>query len=420
MLAGKAKAAAGCRRSRGNPLTIRLTTAARKLQRAPGAVAVCVLPTAVGADPEGVEAARAHGGPVRDHRVRPRRPGRDREESLLPRLPAASRRADRHRPLPRPGDRDSTASIAGGSTTRGSRRATTRDRATELQRKYGLNKKRFFAVPASFLRYFVLNTSRPLFRDNARLRRAVNFAIDRPALSARTAGRSPAFSPISTCRRACRVSRTRTSTRSSGPNVATARQLASGATRGGNAVLYAPANTLGSTQAADRQGEPREDRARGHDQEDPGNRCTSRRSPRRESRSTSPGPDGSPTSPIPSLLNDLFAGENSPDPNSSRFDSPAYNARLDRASRLVGPTRYATYGRLDVDLARNAAPAIAYAYDNALTLVRKRVGLHRPQPVSRPRRRLPEVATAGAWTLTQTRPSETSTPTGRPADRDRS
>jgi ABC-type transport system substrate-binding protein len=78
--------------------------------------------------------------------------------------------------------------------------------------------------------------------------------------------------------------------------------------------------------------------------------------------------------PDPSLLNDLFAGENVPAPNSSRFDSPAYNARLDRASRLVGSARYRAYGSLDVDLARNAAPAIAYAYDNALTLVSKRVG----------------------------------------------
>ena len=78
--------------------------------------------------------------------------------------------------------------------------------------------------------------------------------------------------------------------------------------------------------------------------------------------------------PDPSLLNDLFAGANSPDPNFSRFDSPTYNRRLDRASRLVGQRRYAMYGRLDVDLARDAAPAIAYAYDNALTLVSKRVG----------------------------------------------
>ncbi len=40
----------------------------------------------------------------------------------------------------------------------------------------------------------------------------------------------------------------------------------------------------------------------------------------------------------------------------------------------MGQKRYRTYGRLDVDLARDAAPAIAYAYDNALTLVSKRVG----------------------------------------------
>ena len=78
--------------------------------------------------------------------------------------------------------------------------------------------------------------------------------------------------------------------------------------------------------------------------------------------------------PDPSLLDDLFAGRNSPRSNSARFDSPLYNARLDRASRLTGARRYEEYGRLDVDLARNAAPAVAYAYDNALTLVGPRTG----------------------------------------------
>ena len=59
----------------------------------------------------------------------------------------------------------------------------------------------------------------------------------------------------------------------------------------------------------------------------------------------------------------------------SRFHSPTFDLRLERASRLpLGPERNRAYGELDVDLARNAAPAAAYAYDNALTFVSERTG----------------------------------------------
>jgi ABC-type transport system substrate-binding protein len=38
-------------------------------------------------------------------------------------------------------------------------------RAPELVRRFGVNKSRFFIRPSTFLRMFVLNTSRPLLRD---------------------------------------------------------------------------------------------------------------------------------------------------------------------------------------------------------------------------------------------------------------
>ena len=42
------------------------------------------------------------------------------------------------------------------------------------------------------------------------------------------------------------------------------------------------------------------------------------------------------------------------------FDDPAYRRRLAAASRLSGPERYLTYGRLDLELARDAAPLAAF------------------------------------------------------------
>lgn len=54
--------------------------------------------------------------------------------------------------------------------------------AAALAQRYGVNKTRFFAVPGHFVRMFFLTTSRPLFRKNAKLRQALNFAVDRRAL----------------------------------------------------------------------------------------------------------------------------------------------------------------------------------------------------------------------------------------------
>jgi ABC-type transport system substrate-binding protein len=42
------------------------------------------------------------------------------------------------------------------------------------------------------------------------------------------------------------------------------------------------------------------------------------------------------------------------------FDDPAYQRKLAAAGRLSGPDRYLTYGQLDLDLARHAAPLAAF------------------------------------------------------------
>ena len=48
--------------------------------------------------------------------------------------------------------------------------------------KYGINHKRFFVEPGLTLKLYALNSSRPLFKGNPELRRAVNNAINRTEL----------------------------------------------------------------------------------------------------------------------------------------------------------------------------------------------------------------------------------------------
>ncbi len=56
------------------------------------------------------------------------------------------------------------------------------DPVRQLSKKYGVNRSQFFVKPGVALKVFALNTSRPLFRNNPELRRAVNFAVDRAVL----------------------------------------------------------------------------------------------------------------------------------------------------------------------------------------------------------------------------------------------
>ena len=80
----------------------------------------------------------------------------------------------------------------------------------------------------------------------------------------------------------------------------------------------------------------------------------------------------------PGFLAFLFNGRNIGQPDSgnwSYFNSAKYNRLLDRALSLpVGPARSDAFGELDVQISRDAAPAIAYGVPNELTLVSRRVG----------------------------------------------
>jgi ABC-type transport system substrate-binding protein len=263
--------------------------------------------------------------------------------------------------------------IASGRLQWGSAPATMAARAAELRQRYGVNKSQFFAIPGVFVRVFVLNTSRPLFRNNPKLRQGVNFAADRKALTAELgplAG-TPTdqfLSPWIPGYKNARIYPLK------GPDLRKARALARGRTRGGKAVLYTTTIPLDVAQAQVLQ---RNLKAIGLDIEIKQfsgaalfTKLTTEGEPFDIGRIAWGSND-------PAILNDLFHGRMIGPPtngNLSRFNSPKFNRLLDRAARLTGEKRYRAYEALDLQLSRDAAPAIPATILNSFTFVSARVG----------------------------------------------
>ena len=248
------------------------------------------------------------------------------------------------------------------------------DRISELRQRYDVNKTQLFVMPANELRMFVLNTSRPLFKNNPKLRQAVNFAVDRKTLTRELgplAGTATDqyLSPSGPGYRDERIYPLK------GPDLRTAHALAKGHTGSGKAVLYTLAAPVEVAQARILQ----------QNLKAIGLEVEIMQFPRKVLFEKLATP-GEPFdigridwghSPDPSWFVGLFDGRKigqEGSPNWSYFNSPTYNRLFDKASQLTGNERYRTYGTLDVQLSREAAPAIPVANLNAITFVSARTG----------------------------------------------
>jgi peptide/nickel transport system substrate-binding protein len=239
------------------------------------------------------------------------------------------------------------------------------------------DKARFFIRPFLGMRYLVMNTSRGIFKNNPRLRRAVNFAIDRSALVRQLggplAGRPtnhylPTSLPGSLNTRIYPLKR---------PNLKRARALARGHLRGGRVVLYSTDSGWRITQVQIIERDLRKIGIQVQVQEFPPELYFTKIFNLTEPYDLAIlglGPDY----PDPyAFLNEMLTGHSLRYPQSfniARFDSPKYNRLLAHAARLSGPARYRVYGKLDIQLARESAPLAAYMNDNILTYVSKRTG----------------------------------------------
>jgi peptide/nickel transport system substrate-binding protein len=262
-----------------------------------------------------------------------------------------------------------------------------REARDALLQRYGLNKRQFFRIRGMATTALVLNTSRPLFRENAPLRRAVNLAVDRteivrvahasPVWFSKTDQVMPRWIPgwkdydIYPLRR---------------PDLGRARRLAAGNLRGGNAVLYAAASSPGIMDEAsvvvrnlrdiglDVSVKPMSVDVLNARAEVPGE-------PYDMILATFPAQYPDPVN----MLRRLLGGENARKPagndNFAYFDRAAYNRRMAAANRLLAPARYRAFSKIDADIMRTQAPwAPLWETSNAL-LVSKRVGCLKVHPV---------------------------------------
>ena len=229
-------------------------------------------------------------------------------------------------------------------------------------------RQQYFVNPQPEVDYFDLNTHRPLFAD-LRMRQAVNYAVNRRALAQvgepyvplpdrPTDHYIPPGMPGYSDARAYPLM----------PDLAKARALAHGGSR--TAVLYTcdiatcaqQAEILKTDLAAiglqvqvkkfpvlsmwarmARPGEPFDIGTYGW-------------------VADHPDPDGM----LPGMLENRAAYPT--------FDDQTYKRRLIQTARLTGPGRYLAYGKLDLDLARNAAPLIAFGTALNSDLFSARIG----------------------------------------------
>jgi peptide/nickel transport system substrate-binding protein len=244
----------------------------------------------------------------------------------------------------------------------------------ELERRYGVNRGRYFVHPTMSVIYIALNTSRPLFSD-VNMRRAVNFAVDRRVML-RVAGLNagaltdqilppsiPGFENAQIY--------------PGSPNVARAKQLTGGQTA--KAVLYSGNDPISTKQAvivqanlkaigigveikqfpfavqvakSGRRGEPFDLNLIGWfaDYPDP--------------------------SDFINLLLDGSTIQAANNVNWAYFDDPEYNRKLAAAAKLTGNARYRAYGALDVDIMRNAVPWAPVYNATVREYVSSRVGCY--------------------------------------------
>jgi peptide/nickel transport system substrate-binding protein len=244
---------------------------------------------------------------------------------------------------------------------------------TQLTNEFGINKGRYFVHPSNSISYFALNTSRGIFKD-PKIRRAVAYAVDRPGLT-RLGGLNagtpneqilPAGIPGYRDANIYPVGK---------PAIGKARALLGGTT--GKVVMYTTNDQLGVNTGQMVQANLK---AIGLDVE-----------VKPYTFAVLIDKTGTRGEPFDMYSIGWFADY--PDPydfinilldgrtivaknniNTSYFNVPAYQKKMDAAARLTGDARYRAYGNLDIDITRNQSPLVITGNSNIREFISSKVG----------------------------------------------
>jgi ABC-type transport system substrate-binding protein len=377
VVAGKATEASGVV-ARGDTLTIRLTRPAPDLPHRMASTYFCAVPPSLPIDPEGV-AVFDSAGPYRvtEYRrgdrlvIRRNQHYGGRREHHVDGYDVDLRVASPQEVLQRVdrGEADWGHTLSGIYF----------DPALGLVERYGLNRSQLFLKPGLTMRMLAFNLSRPLFRDNPGLRKAVNFALDRQALVATAAALVsrpsdqylPSIMPGFENADVYPLARA---------NLGRARALAQGNLRGAKAILYVNSS---SVPMAIGQLVRQQLAKIGLDVQVQG-------IPIHSASATYFRKLADPSEPwdiafglwTPSYVdpyayvNLLFDSKFRGATNFTRLASTPVDKQMRRAARLpLGAVRNEAYAAVDVRLARELAPAAVVDFLNEVTLVSRRVDL---------------------------------------------
>ncbi|MGZ4201805.1 MAG: ABC transporter substrate-binding protein [Thermoleophilaceae bacterium] len=238
--------------------------------------------------------------------------------------------------------------------------------------------QRFFANPTPDLQYFAFNTARPLFAG-ARMRRSVNYALDRRALARQVVPYGEGRPTDQSIPFGIPGFRDAQVYPLGGPDIARARRLAAG--RRGPAQLY----TCNLTQCVEAA------QILAANLRPLGIAVTIHQFPivKLFAKLTTPGEPwdigasayiadyGDPSSFVSVLFDPGYPGGS----DIGSFSEPVWTRRIHTAAGLAGPARLAAYGRIDTAIARTAAPIAAFADTVDNELFSARMGCQSYQPL---------------------------------------
>jgi peptide/nickel transport system substrate-binding protein len=364
--------------ARGNTLTLRLTRRSATLPERVALPAFCAVPLGTPVDPDGLPSVPSAG----PYYIAEQVPG---QEVVLRRNPAygGSRRGhpDEIRVTVNAGGKGTIPRVERGAVDYAPI-AESPSTVRRLDARYGAaspaaeaGRQRYFVKPMPELDAITFNTSRPAF-SSARLRRAVNYAIDRRALAREGLWNGlparPTDQYVPPTLQGFRDVRIYPMS----PDLGRARALAGPRRR--SVVLY-----TGGFPSHVRMAEIVRANLRriGIDVQikNLGDRIFARLERRNEPFDMAfTGWYADYPNPIDFLRQldgrTIRASGNS---NLAYFNDAGYNSRLDAATALLPPAREIAFGRLDVRMARTAAPWAAIANDRTHDFFSDRVGCQR-------------------------------------------